>query len=359
MDLPKEAVTDQNFLMDLIRFRVQRAPGMEPVHDAIVNHLTNTYSGTQTVREPHDKQTWGTCTYDAVMSYLEYKFEPSLFIPFQYDMMLRARGDLNSLLPQGKAANTYPHSTLDLIHKKSCDTISDWKQKFYDHCTVTGELGVAIAAIGNAKIKDESDLKALIHNWSDEVFQIDAQIDQRLPDLPEEIAAEALFAGLAAGAAKLTLIAAPFAGPFAPLVFGIGATVSSVYAVATVMHGAQMVGIADVSIKANDPEILRRNLYIEFLKVVQKIMEQTSTQQAEIMKSRLQSLIPDTGYPSLEAFSTIKNRPVLDDLNLDGFLQYLLNRYAERSMCIPALLSPKISPLREALQGCNQLPSSP
>jgi hypothetical protein len=154
------------------------------------------------------------------------------------------------------------------------------------------------------------------------------------------------------------MIAAPLAGPAAPLVATFGLSLSAIFGLNTVFWGAHFVGI-EGAVPIQDPEILRRTHYIDILRIFQKIMEKTSPQQAEIMKSRLQSLIPDTGYPSLEVFSSPKNRPVLDDFNLNGFLQYLQHRYAEISMCIPSLLDPTFSPLREALQGCNQLPGSP
>ena len=71
--LSLQAVADQNFLADLLRFSIKNAEGTIPIYNAITNHLTKKHLGKQTIREPHVDQTWGTCSFDAIAAFLEYK----------------------------------------------------------------------------------------------------------------------------------------------------------------------------------------------------------------------------------------------------------------------------------------------
>jgi len=172
--LSKEAVVDQKFIMDLIRFKVKSTHGMNPVHQAIVEHFVNKNGGMQTVREPHDNQSWGTCSFDSVAAYLEYKLASSyLSLPFQYDLMLRARMRLNSLLSSDETKKNFYQKTLDFIDKKSCETFSKWRDYFLTYCDVEdqfNDLMIAKHYIGMHAITSEEELKNSFQGTLDGAF---------------------------------------------------------------------------------------------------------------------------------------------------------------------------------------------
>jgi hypothetical protein len=329
-DLPKEAVTDQKFLMDLMRFRIKSTPDqMNAVHQAILKQLTEKYLGKQAVREQHDLQTWGTCTFDSVAAFLEYQLPPSLFIPFQYDMMLRSRGDLNSLLSQGKESNVFDATTLDFIDKKSCETISEWKKKFEKYCNPTGDLAVA-RYMYEKKIHDEKSLKETLELMRGQLLA-DCQnfgvYDQtRLP--------------LAAGC------------------FGIDRDKMDAQAEGTASIALESIAYCYGSLLTMLPKVIwnsgseseeMRNLIQQktILNRFQTVLERISPDQAAILTARNEDLSPSCLAPA--------NRPSFDHLDLSHVFNYLKDRFAEIALCAP-LLNLTASPLREALQGCNRLP---
>jgi len=168
-NLPLSSLTDHQFLGDLLRFQTTTGiPNlMETVYKTILNQLTQKYPGEQSVRELHDVQAWGPTSFDPILAYVEYALPPSLYIPFQYDMMLRARKDLNKLLPIGKEQNIFDKETLDFIDKKSCKTISEWQQKFKKHCTPTEDLAIA-KQINDAKVTNQKDFKEYLEKLTGE-----------------------------------------------------------------------------------------------------------------------------------------------------------------------------------------------
>jgi len=159
--LPLSSLTDDKFLRDLIQFRTKTdIPNLaKSVYKTILDQLTIKYPGKQSVRELHDVQAWGPTSFDPVLAYAEYALQPSsLHIPFQFDMILRARKDLNDLLPIGKKQRLFLERTLDFIDKKSCETIAEWKQKFKHYCTSAKDLAIA-KQINGAKITNQKDFK--------------------------------------------------------------------------------------------------------------------------------------------------------------------------------------------------------
>ena len=333
-NLSKEAIMDQNFLMNLIRFQVKPPKTMDPVHQAIVEHLVNKNNGVQSVREPHDSQTWGTCTFDSVAAYLEYILPPSLFKPFQFDIMLRARGQLNSLLPQGQAKNIFYPEAFDFIDKKSCETLAEWKKKFKTHCDhIYTEEDVLISkwAFDNPeqKVTNEMSFKRFLERSSDSVYSYHGSITgshwikwncQSMMNKAEKNV------GL-----KNTA-------------FGVSELLSS---------GPCAVSMVITGELENMMEILQ-GVHLEGkLEQIQRLFKIHSSEVAKILETRRESLVPSSAW-----FGDQTNRPVLLGLDLNGVFTYLKNRFSEFALCAP-LLNITSSPLQEAMQGCHMLPSAP
>ena len=315
-NLPKEAVTDQNFLMDLIRFKAKSGFGMDPVHKKIVNQLVEKHHGVQGVREPHDSQTWGTCSYDSVLSFLEYKLPPSLFIPFHYDMMLKARGELNTLLPQGGMSA----KALKFIDNKSCESLSDWKTKFDGYCNPYYKGDLTLAKIANVQnLSDENELKSLLQLWSDHDISDTKSL--------------AFFTRL-----RFTLRPARDGNspPFERMSLAQAAKETLGF-----LAGACLEPGGDIDLIDN---IVDRQ---SVLKRFQSIIKQLSPETAKILEDRNQAM--GSG-----------NKPALlgKEIDLTSVFNYLKKRSLEMALCVVPLLNSTISPLKEAFAGCPNLPPS-
>ena len=341
--LTKDIVTDQKFLMDLIRFKAKPSmSSMDPVHELIQKQL-----GQPTTRELHDKQSWGTCSFDSVSAFLEYKLHPYLFIPFQYDMMLRARSNLNSLLPKAAADKLFPQQTLDFIDKKSCETIAEWKKKYEAHCVpIPTDNDLVIAKnIHDMGIHDEATFKTTLQQLVDQSFSLADNL--RDVDAARETTAVsfASFVALAVPTFVAGFIGAPIAGPVV-IVLGLANWVSMGFMAKNL-----------ISILSNRDKVKLCIIAKSNLETIQEIIEKISPQEALILKIRRESLAPSC----LNAFKSIShplNRANLAGLNLHNVMTHLENRYLDIALCVAPLLNSTFSPLREALQGCKMLPTA-
>jgi hypothetical protein len=183
-------------------------------------------------------------------------------------MILRARGSLNTLIPQGE--EVFLPSVLSYIDSKSCETVVSWQKKFDRLCKAIEDKDLHISKylIGTRKITAESQLKAVVEWWSDLVF------------------------------------------------------------------------------------VKKDWSHIDYIRNFEAIVQKVSPEQAKIMRDRNQALAPNKILPN-------PNRPTLRDLDFSSVLAYLKKRFEEISICVPALLDSRHSPLHEALSGCNMLPYKP
>ncbi len=325
--LTKEVVSDQKFLMNLIRFKTKPSViSMNPVHQIIQKQL-----GNPTTRELHDSQSWGTCSFDSVSAFLEYMLRPSLFIPFQYDMMLRARNKLNTLLPNGLVEKLFPEATLDFIDKKSCQTISEWKKKFDEHCTSINDDLVIAKIIHDMGIHDETTFKTILQLLVDNAFSLADTLHSSVSPIKT-----AFYIDYAA-----FLVGMTFSGPLALLVAFAGT-------------GLLLKALID-SPPTQSLETACRNEQSR-LESIQMIVEKTAPEEVQILKNRRESLAPTCFVLLPDSLHQPINRANLAGLNLRTVLSYLENRYLEIALCSAPLLNATFSPLREALQGCNMLP---
>ncbi len=121
-NLTKEAVSNRNFLVNILRPRIDWNPetnSMKKLFSIVTKHLVDEHQGTCTRLKPHEIQTWGSCTFDSVRSYLQTKMEPELFAQFETHMMQRAYDPLHRLLPEMRESGVYSKETLDLIEKRA------------------------------------------------------------------------------------------------------------------------------------------------------------------------------------------------------------------------------------------------
>ncbi len=120
--LTMKAVSDQNFLMDILRPGIDWNPeidSMEKLFFIVTKHLVGEHNGTCTRLKNHERQSWGTCSFDSIRSYLKTKMEPELFAQFEAHMMKRAYDTLYRLLPEMRASCAFNKETLDLIERKA------------------------------------------------------------------------------------------------------------------------------------------------------------------------------------------------------------------------------------------------
>jgi len=328
-NLSKEAVSDRKFIIDLVRYKATVLPtSPEDVHSTIVKHLKDKHKAVQTVREPHDKQTWGTCSYDSVAAFLEYTLPPSLFRAFEYDMMLRARGELNSLLHQAKGI--FPKKTLDFIDKKSCETVTDWKKKFDKYCDVSDrglddELYIAKRIIGEQQEKNEESIKNDIEYLQDIMAK----------DYPDYMNRE-----------EKAFVAGAFGGAIFPAgVLCASFTPLSLFACPVVLLGS--LGTLGTFLTIDQQRTAEATLL--YLSGLQKLLEIHSPEQSKILKDRNE----DFGWHLRSG----TNRVVVANLDFSRVFDHLNYRYQEIALCGSQLLNATLSPLKEAMRSCNVLPS--
>ena len=346
-NLSKEAVSDQAFLIELLRPRAtiphkNNNNEMDSVYQAIQKHLIKKCQGKQTLREPHDLQTWKTCSFDSIVAFLEYRLPPSLFVPFQFDMIARARGALNSLITQGKIEKAYLPDILDYIDGKSCETLADKKKLFEKHCAPTGELALS-KQIDDAKVSNETDLKRFIENLSDKFHTLTQEIKDD----------------------KSTVIQTPFDRCIAEAGFTHGMLSSSNTSPEgqLLMQAWELGGFAFCLLKNEPlmgPNPAKTRLHASLAKNLadyEDLLRKISPEQLEILRKRKESLLPGDLSPLFPWLFDPPNRPNLVNLDLSGIMNYLKARLPEIALCAP-LLNIAASPLCEALKGCKMLPAS-
>ena len=89
-------------------------------------------------------------------------------------MLLRARVALNQLISEAKRNNIYDPFTLEFIDKKSCETFSEWKDKFLSYCDVEeqfNDLMIAKHYIGMYSVDSEEELKRRFQLSIDRSFE--------------------------------------------------------------------------------------------------------------------------------------------------------------------------------------------
>lgn len=321
--LKKEALVDQSFLSDLIRFQVKDAPyKMNSVIQALLMQLKRKFSAEQTTRELHDRQTWGTCSYDSVENFLEYKLPPSLFIPFQYDMMLRARNELTHLLSQGGGMD---QEVLRFLDQKSCETIADWKRKFDQYCYPFEKGDLTLAKILNVQnMKNQDDVKKILETWSDHDI-----LDAKKLGFFHRISYEMV--------ERVCENGDPILDPFSP----------SAIAECTLFVGLPWGILFLLGLLEGGEETDAFHARRQVLKRVQGLIKQVSPEAAKMLYDRNQELGSE-------------NQPFLGkEINLSGVFNYLKTRYEEFSMCVVPLLNSTFSPLKEAAIACPNLPAAP
>jgi hypothetical protein len=132
--LSKEAVTAPSFWIDLLNIATQNDAehSMERVHNRLLTHLVEKHKAKQELLEAHELQTWGTCAFDSVMCYLQWKLSKKVFAAFDLFIMNEAKGRLGTLLLEANVEKTFTKPTLDLIERKAKTAIDAHKEDYRD-----------------------------------------------------------------------------------------------------------------------------------------------------------------------------------------------------------------------------------
>ena len=318
-NLPKEAVSEQNFLIELIQYQVHPTRGMSPVIESIVNQFTQKFQGIQTTRESHELQTWGTCAHDSVDAFLEYFLPPSLFTPFHYDMLLRARGELSALLASPEAAKILPKETLEFIDRKSCEYIGDLKVNFEDYCYPYRKGDSTIASMVNiTHMKDQEDLKRLLEMWSDHDIADEKKVGVDFYDKT--------FLSIMWYHNKMPLLE-----PGSDL---------KIFALPLGLNPYHFVRLFRRAVITPSFDMRRAILWH-----IQDLIKRESPEAAKILEMRNQAL--GNG-----------NQPVFTkEIDLSSVFNYLKKRSEIFSLCVDALLNSAYSPLSQVSNACANLPS--
>lgn len=116
-NLSKDAVADQEFLIQLLNFEIDasfiRDP-MDELYYTIKNHCIR-HGGVQVLLEKQLLQSWGTCAFSSVMSYLQAKLRPDLYSSLESYMAKKAREELNHLIPLVRKSKAFNEETINLI----------------------------------------------------------------------------------------------------------------------------------------------------------------------------------------------------------------------------------------------------
>ncbi len=127
-NLKKETVSDQDFLMNILRFLTTRnspcdSDPMDRLFSIIKKHCVDDHQAEQTRLPRHELQSWGTCTFDSIRSYLKTKLHPDLFTRLEAHSIRKAYEKLNRLLPEIRASHAFDAHSLDLVDRKSKEAI--------------------------------------------------------------------------------------------------------------------------------------------------------------------------------------------------------------------------------------------
>ncbi len=126
-NLSEEAVSDQSFLVDLLHFMIDRTSetkSMNALFSKIQEHCVNRHHATQARLHRHELQSWGTCAYDSIRSYLKAKLEPSLFDRLEAYTTRKAYQQLRELFPQMRQSRAFNPATLDLFERKAQEAVA-------------------------------------------------------------------------------------------------------------------------------------------------------------------------------------------------------------------------------------------
>lgn len=121
--LTKEAISNSEFLTNLLYSMIDNhrdeSDPMETLLSRIEEHCLIDNQAKKKFLNAHPLQTWGTCTFDSIRSYLQQKLNPALFARLESHMIQTAHQKLIQLLPAVRASGVIDADTLDLVEKKS------------------------------------------------------------------------------------------------------------------------------------------------------------------------------------------------------------------------------------------------
>jgi len=350
--LSKEAVSDSAFIATLLESSLS-APSMKPVYIAIQEQFIHKYSGRKIEGKPHDIQTWGTCTFDSIRAFLENALPSSLFVSFEYDMMLRAKIKLNELF-SSVVHLSKSTTTANFIDSKSCDTVVTWKNKFLEYCIPKDEGEIADIVLGKGQIQEQTTMKSLFEKWSAVAFNVDQA---------------------ARGTETTNLAMALGGGGFASILGG-GTLAHTIYnyrrhnlmSKATFVGRVVAIGLGLLNggistygfvgmfpfLESSD-SLIDRNKKATFMKRIEAIVKKTQPESMRTLKMRGEALFPSVSPWDPLFESSPKKMPVLKDLNLNSTLKYLQKIYSEMVFCRIPDLQPFSTLFLNATSTCPRL----
>jgi hypothetical protein len=130
-NLSKHAVTDQAFLTNLLRWMIDSESKADPmglIFRNIKAHCVDLHGGQELRLNRHELQSWGTCAYDSIRSYLKAKLDADLFARFEAHVTQRSYYRLIELLPQIRNSGAFNAHSLALIETKARDAFNASRQ---------------------------------------------------------------------------------------------------------------------------------------------------------------------------------------------------------------------------------------
>ncbi len=119
--VPKEAILDQDFWIDLLSFETIASSdhSMQKVFELFRDHFTNKHGAEPEIGEKHELQGWRNCTFECIATYMESLLPEDLSCCLQQYMIHEANQELSTLLPQAKKEKLFNSFTLALLEKES------------------------------------------------------------------------------------------------------------------------------------------------------------------------------------------------------------------------------------------------
>lgn len=149
------------------------------------------YPVAETLKDSIRLQTWGTCSFDSIMSYLSHDVPSGLFLLYQLHSMQNAHQKIQDALPTAEQENYFNSVTLELLKNNPAKTISQHKElvrkilnNFFEHAETLPENQSAL----KERLKNLETLKKeqAKYNFSfmslgrEELFELNCKIGQEI-----------------------------------------------------------------------------------------------------------------------------------------------------------------------------------
>lgn len=175
--VPKEAVMDQNFWIDLLSFDTTASPdhSMQKVFELFRDHFTNKYGAEPEIGDKHELQGWGNCTFECIAAYMESLLPGDLSCCLQQYMVHEANRDLSTLLPKGKKERLFNSFTLALLEEESSKAVKRTADKIKEFWQSNQPFWIA-HQLYTQGVSDVSQFSSLLEKKFLRIKEIDEKI---------------------------------------------------------------------------------------------------------------------------------------------------------------------------------------